>query len=64
MEIGLFTEFQCAPGMDEAQAFERVRVNMSIPSDSDEIVRAFEPDIATGEDGLDAGVAQLVAERR
>jgi len=29
MEIGLFTEFQCAPGMDEAQAFDESLAEMT-----------------------------------
>ena len=29
MEIGLFTEFQCAPGMDEAQAFDESLAQMT-----------------------------------
>jgi alkanesulfonate monooxygenase SsuD/methylene tetrahydromethanopterin reductase-like flavin-dependent oxidoreductase (luciferase family) len=29
MEVGLFTEFQCAPGMDEARAFDESLVQMT-----------------------------------
>ena len=33
MEIGLFTEFQCAPGMDEAQAFDESLAQMTAAED-------------------------------
>ena len=33
MEIGLFTEFQCPPGMDEAQAFDESLAQMTAAED-------------------------------
>ncbi len=31
MEIGLFIEFQCPPGMDEARAFDESLARMAYP---------------------------------
>jgi alkanesulfonate monooxygenase SsuD/methylene tetrahydromethanopterin reductase-like flavin-dependent oxidoreductase (luciferase family) len=33
MEFGLFTEFQCPPGMDEAQAFDESMAQMCAAED-------------------------------